>query len=571
MTRCAGKVTLVTNDFLPRRAPAPVESGTRPEAADDAPAPYGPLVESVVRILLINPSYPFEEFPRLLVTLPYLASALRGAGHEVEILDLLLSRTDAAKIEARMGRLRPQLVGITSVTLNHHIAEDIARWVRACDGEVPIVMGGPHVSFEIEGSFARLPGALDYVGIGEGEHTLVELARALEGRMDVRDVRGLAARDRATGKVHKNAPRPLEDDLDTIPEPARELVPLARYLAFDSHASVVTSRGCPYECIFCSAPAWTGRKVRYRTPSLCVDEIERLAAHGFTEITIEDDLFTLYRKHFLAVCGELMKRDTGIRWNAFSRVDTITPEVVETMAKAGCQAICFGVESGNQEVLDLVKKRSNLDKVKEAMRMTQEVGISALASFIIGLPGETVETLRKTVEFADQLHEEFGSLYGFHILSPFPGTEVRERAADYGLEILTSDWREYDANHVVSRTPGADPAAIQAVADRYEETIERYLRYQDHLHAAGQLSGYELKMYHRRRRQTLLWKLLLEETIESLPALPGDGVAALKTRVAEATGETAALVDAELDRVIALGALVPDASPQGVRWRWAES
>jgi radical SAM superfamily enzyme YgiQ (UPF0313 family) len=524
-----------------------------------------------VRVLLINPSYPFEEFPRLLVTLPYVASALRAEGHEVEILDLLLARTTPARIEQRMRRLRPELVGITSVTLNHHIAEDIARWVRACDASVPIVMGGPHVSFEIEGSFSSLSGALDYVAIGEGEHTMVELARALEGRMDLRDVRGLAARDRDSGTVARTQPRPLEDDLDTLPDPARELVPLSRYLAFDSHASVVTSRGCPYECIFCSAPAWTGRKVRYRTPSLCVDEIERLARLGFTEITIEDDLFTLYRKHFLAVCGELTRRDTGIRWNAFSRVDTITPEIVQTMADAGCQAICFGVESGNQEVLDLVKKRSSLDKVKEAMRMTQATGISALASFIIGLPGETAETLRKTVEFADELHSEFGSLYGFHILAPFPGTEVRDRAAEYGLEILNSDWRQYDANHVVSRTPGADPAAIQAIADQYDETIERYVRYQDHLFATGQLSGYELKTYQRRRRQTLLWKLLLDETVEALPALPGDGVGGLVAGVAASTGSDAALVETEVGRVIGLGALVREADPGGVRWRWAES
>jgi radical SAM superfamily enzyme YgiQ (UPF0313 family) len=344
-----------------------------------------------VRILLINPSYPFEEFPRLLVTLPYLASALRAQGHEVEILDLLLARTTPEKIERRMRRLRPQLVGITSVTLSHHIASHIAGVVRKCDERVPILMGGPHVSFEIEGSFRDLP-ELDYVATGEGEHTAVELARALEGRMDLRDVRGLALRDPSNGRIVRNAPRPLEDDLDSLPEPARELLPLARYLAFDSHASVVTSRGCPYECAFCSAPAWTERKVRYRTPSLCVDEIERLAGLGFTEITIEDDLFTLYRAHFLAVCNDLIRRDLGIRWNAFSRVDTIRPDVVETLARAGCQAICFGVESGSQEVLDRVKKRSSLSKVREAMRMTEAAGITAMASFIIGLPGETEET-----------------------------------------------------------------------------------------------------------------------------------------------------------------------------------
>ncbi len=520
-----------------------------------------------MRVLLINPSYPFEEFPRLLVTLPYVAAALRAEGHEVEILDLLLARTTPEKIERRMQRFRPEVVGITSVTLNHHIASSIAEVVRKCDERVPIAMGGPHVSFEIEGSFRDLP-ALDYIGIGEGEHTMVELVRALEGRTDLRDVKGLALRD--GDRIVRNAPRPLEDDLDTLPEPARDLVPLARYLAFDSHASVVTSRGCPYSCIFCSAPAWTGRQVRYRQPGLCVDEIEGLSAAGFTEITIEDDLFTLYRKHFLAVCDELIRRDTGIRWNAFSRVDTISPEIVEIMARAGCQAICFGVESGNQEILDLVKKKSNLHKVKEAMRMTQDVGISALASFIIGLPGETEETLRKTVEFANELHQEFGSLYGFHILAPFPGTEVRERAADYGLEILSDDWTRYDANHVVTRTPGASTAVIQSVADQYEDTMERYLRYQDHLFATDQLPVYERKMYLRRKRQSLLWKLLLDDVVEGLPVFRSDPVAELGAAVAEASGAPLDFARAELDRVLALGALVRRESPEGTRFAWAE-
>jgi radical SAM superfamily enzyme YgiQ (UPF0313 family) len=298
--------------------------------------------------------------------------------------------------------------------------------------------------------------------------------------------------------------------------------------------------------------------------------MEDLARQGFTEITIEDDLFTLYRKHFLAVCDELVRRDTGLRWNAFSRVDTISPEIVETMARAGCQAICFGVESGSQELLDVAKKRSDLAKVSEAMRMTQQVGISALASFIIGLPGETEATLRQTVAFAESLREEFGSLYGFHILAPFPGTEVREKAAEYGLEILSNDWTEYDANHVVTRTPGADPDSVRAVADEYESTIARYVAYQDALYASGKLTGYELKMYVRRRRQELLWKLLLEEVVEAQPAFGAEPVAALKTALASATGAKPAFVDTEVDRAIALGALVARRGPEGTRFAWSE-
>lgn len=520
-----------------------------------------------MRVLLINPPYPLEECPRLLVTLPYLAAALRAAGHEVEILDLLMTRVTPDKIERCMERLRPGLVGITSVTLSHHLAEAIAQMVRKCDDRVPIAMGGPHVSFELEGSFQHLP-PLDFVVIGEGENTVVELARALEGRMDLRDVRGLALRNGE--RIVRNEPRPLEQELDELPTPARELLPLFRYRAFDSHVSLLTSRGCPYDCIFCSSPAWTGRKVRFRKPSLCVDEIEQLVAQGFSEITIEDELLTLRRRHLYAFCSELIRRNTGISWNAFSRVDTITPEDLSIMAEAGCQTICFGVESGDQKLLDLVRKKSNLANVKQAMRMTQQAGISALASFIIGLPGETEETLRNTLGLAKELHDEFGALYGFHILSPFPGTEVRNRAAEYGLEILTSDWRLYDANHVVSRTAGVEPAAIQAVVDAYDETMEGYLRYQDGLFAAGQLSGHERKEYLRRRRQSLLWRLLQDEVIESLPCFPTDALMRLKAHVVQRTGAASQLVDDEIDRVLALGAIVAESTAEGVRYSWAD-
>jgi radical SAM superfamily enzyme YgiQ (UPF0313 family) len=202
--------------------------------------------------------------------------------------------------------------------------------------------------------------------------------------------------------------------------------------------------------------------------------------------------------------------------------------------------------------------------------MTEAAGITAMASFIIGLPGETEETLLQTVEFAESLHAEFGSLYGFHVLAPFPGTEVREKAADYGLELLHSDWRDYDANHVVSRTPGASVEALQAVADRHQETMERYLRYQDHLNETGQLEGYEQKVYLRRRRQSLLWKLLLGDVIEGFVPFRDDPVAELERAVAEATGVDPDYAAAEVQRVLDLGALAPRETPEGTRFEWLE-
>jgi radical SAM superfamily enzyme YgiQ (UPF0313 family) len=241
------------------------------------------------------------------------------------------------------------------------------------------------------------------------------------------------------------------------------------------------------------------------------------------------------------------------------------------MAEAGCHAICFGVESGNQEMLDLVKKHSSLAKVREAMRMTQEAGISTLASFIIGLPGETEETLRETVAFAESLRQEFGSLFGFHVLAPFPGTEARERAEHYGLEILTSNWEQYDANHVVSRTRGADVGALQTVADAYEDSIARYRTYQDYLYAQGRLEGYELRSYLRRRRQSLLWKLLLDDAVDTFaPFRSSDPQSELERAVADHTGADSTVVAEEMRRVVELGALTPRPGPDGVRFAWTD-
>jgi radical SAM superfamily enzyme YgiQ (UPF0313 family) len=143
------------------------------------------------------------------------------------------------------------------------------------------------------------------------------------------------------------------------------------------------------------------------------------------------------------------------------------------MKQAGCTWLLYGVESGNQEILDTIKKKITLDKIKDAVEMAKEAGIGILASFIIGLPGETAETLKQTMQFARGL----GASYGFNVLSPFPGTEVREKAAEYGIEILTSDWTKYDCNRPVTRTKGAGPEEINAFLQHYFEGLNKYLAY----------------------------------------------------------------------------------------------
>jgi radical SAM superfamily enzyme YgiQ (UPF0313 family) len=176
---------------------------------------------------------------------------------------------------------------------------------------------------------------------------------------------------------------------------------------------MVTSRGCPFTCIFCVGSKMVGRKVRYFDTNRVVDEFDMLITMKFKQINIVDDLLTSHKSRCIEICKEIKVRGINHPWTAFARVDTVSLDLLEHMKDAGCTLLCFGIESGNQEILDRVKKNITLEKCKEAIAMCKEVGITAMTSYIIGLPGETEETVQKTLEFAKELSDT----YGFHILA----------------------------------------------------------------------------------------------------------------------------------------------------------
>jgi len=183
-----------------------------------------------------------------------------------------------------------------------------------------------------------------------------------------------------------------------------------------------------------------GKKVRYRKVAFVMDEIEQILSYGISRINIADDLFTSNKARVREVCGEILKRGLDFKWSAFSRVNTVDREILELMRDTGCDGVSFGIESGNSEMLKRVKKGITLDQARAAVKICKEVGILAHASFMVGLPGESPETLRDTQEFSQSL----GIPYGYHFLAPFPGTTVREKVEEYDLEILTDDWSRYD-------------------------------------------------------------------------------------------------------------------------------
>jgi len=314
-----------------------------------------------MRTLLINPPYAFSEIPIMPMGLAYIAAVLEHNGNEVQILDLLVSRYSKKKIESKIAEYQPDIIGITSVTMNYPIASSILRDCKSVNKDIITVIGGPHVTFCPVETLNEAPW-IDIVVRGEGEQTILDII----GGIKLEDIDGIAFRSNG---IKLTGERNLIQDLDGLPLPARHLFPLSKYHALDCHCSLVTGRGCPFSCIFCVGSKMGGRRARYRDPKLVVDEIEQCLAYGFTEVNMEDDLLTLNPRHVYAFCDEIIARGLKFNWSVFSRVDTVNPELLRKMQEAGCTWMLYGVESGNQQILDTVKKKITLEKIREGVRL----------------------------------------------------------------------------------------------------------------------------------------------------------------------------------------------------------
>jgi len=310
----------------------------------------------------------------------------------------------------------------------------------------------------------------------------------------------------------------------------------------------------------------TGRRVRLRNAKLVVDEMQMLQELGFKEINIEDDLLTLNHAHVYAICDEIVNRGLKIKWNAFSRVDTVTRELLTKMKQAGCFGLVYGVESGNQEILDRVKKKITLKKVRQAVALAKEAGLKAVTSFILGLPGETRDTMRQSYDFARQLDTP----YGFHVLAPFPGTEVRDKAEEYGITVLTNEWSKYDANRVVTTTPGAGAKEVEQILHQYYNDIRRYIHTQKTQARVGELSDEGMQEVRLRTERRFAWSLLKNDCIENLGPLEiGERPTKdLALRLAERLSLPLDQVDEQVTWLEAEGLLVPQMVDGRVLWSW---
>jgi len=407
-----------------------------------------------MKVLLINPPRENElvgNNPALIdeargynppLGLLYLAGYLeKHSSHRVEVIDAQVEELSYPDLKERILAAKPDLVGLSAMTFTLLDVMETARLSKEAYPEVPVVVGGAH-TFLYPTETVNLPNC-DYVISGEGEVSFAILVDALGGGTSLDKVPGLTYIENK--EVRSNPVPPLCGDLDSIPFPARQLVPYQKYSSVMATrqpiTTMFTSRGCPFRCSFCDRPH-LGKQFRCRSAENVVDEMEECVELGINEFLVYDDTFTVNRDRALAVCDEIIKRKLDIGWDIRARVDCVDEELLRRLKSANCERIHYGVEAGTEKILKVLKKGITLDRVRESVSITKKLGIETLAYFMIGAPTETRDDIMQTIDFALELKPDFAHIT---ILCPFPATEIYSRGLEEG--IFTKDhWHEFAKN-----------------------------------------------------------------------------------------------------------------------------
>jgi radical SAM superfamily enzyme YgiQ (UPF0313 family) len=376
-------------------------------------------------------------------SLAYLATIVKDS-FEVKVIDCIAEKIYWNEFEEIIKKEKPKyiLTNVISSTLTNDLrVAEIGQRI----GAVTIAVG-PHVTALPKESLRNFP-ALDYLILGEAEETLKELVNFLEVDKDrdrLENIRGIAFRQNKDIVVTKR--RPLIKNLDNLPIPLHQLLPIDKYnLPFigKGYTFVTTSRGCPYQCIFCRSPIIWHRIVRSRSVKSILKELELLKKLKIKNFLVHSDVFTVNKEIAIELCQAMINQGLKFKWICNSRVDTVDKELLSWMKKAGCWMINYGIESGSQKVLDQAKKGITLSQIKKAVYLTKEVGIKVWGYFMIGLPGENQATVRKTIKLAKELPLD---LANFAVAAPYPGTEFYELVKRNGW-LVSANWEDFDQNY----------------------------------------------------------------------------------------------------------------------------
>mgnify|MGYP000934993775 FL=1 len=378
------------------------------------------------------------------LNIAYLGAVLEQANHEVKIVDINIMMMPVEQYAMKyLDELDADIVGLSCTTNSYIECMKLAELIKKRYPETLIIVGGCHVTF-MAGEALEECEYFDIIVRGEGENTIVALVDCIEHLKPLSLVDGISYR--LGNEIIHNKDAALIKDLDTIPFPARHLLQTDNYPAH----GIVSSRGCPRKCIFCSAGAMGGGRYRIRSAQNIVDELKTIKDDN-KSIFFYDNTFSTHIKKSIEICQQIIKEEIDIKWQVELRADTVTEEFIRILSEAGCEAIQFGVESGNEEILKEIKKYITKEDVRKGASIALSYGLGVACSFIVGHPSDTEETLKETLEFMIELKKMGCDVYP-GIIVPYPGTEIYDKHEELGINILHKDWSKYTPGHVCVST-----------------------------------------------------------------------------------------------------------------------
>lgn len=398
-------------------------------------------------MLVEDPTQKHVRSPFPPLGLMYVASSLRHSSFKVRILDCTFMR-DLSEAEQAIRESDAPYVGIHAMITLTRNAVALAKVAKSAGKTV--IYGGPDPSTAPEKYLKK--GYGDYVVIGEGEKTVIELLEALNGVEMPLDVEGLAFLS-GDGSIITTPPRELERDLDSIHLPARDLIDNERYKHIwrTDHGyaltSVMTTRGCPYGCFFCSEKLVFGRRYTIRSSNNVVEELEDIVrSHGYDRVWFADDIFPLRKERTLEICNEIINRGLRFMWSCLARADLVDEEALAAMRRAGCEIVFFGVESGSQRMLDAMNRMMTIEQILDGISAAKRVGLKVHAFMMVGFPGENYESLKQTIDFLKQMNPDE---FSFTVAYPLPGTELFHMVESIDEQL---EWRDPSENRLLFKS-----------------------------------------------------------------------------------------------------------------------
>lgn len=414
-----------------------------------------------VDLLLVNPSVDYIKDQKDILArrveddvaiqnspCPGIASLLSTAKHNnlnAKFIDMVTESISIDKLLQHINVSKPTLIGFTALTVQIKSAGFLAKEIKKEFPDILICVGGIHATVMPKETLEEF-GAFDFVVCGEGELVILKIFDALKKGIPLSTIKGVVTKDKTDFSFD------VIKDLDSLPFPAWEEFDLNKYGGIYPHRTKLelpmwTSRGCPFDCIFCTRPH--GRYRRHRSVTSVISEIERnIDEFGCESIAFIDETFIADLKWSCELFDSIIRKgiNKNIIWSCETRINIASPELFRLMKEAGCYYIFFGLESADDAILNIARKHFTIPQVEKTVNWAKDAGIIVSGSFIIGLPGETDETVRESIEFAQEL-----DLYSvtFPIAVPYPGTILRKMAInhEYGLRILTNNWDDYDKQH----------------------------------------------------------------------------------------------------------------------------